>query len=209
MRSILFLLLLNGFFAVSVGQTKHTIFVRDFEFDPKDINIAAGDTILWQWESGIHTTTSDETSGPDSWSAPITSSNPTFSKVIMTEGLHRYYCVPHGSPGGIGMAGTITVSGTTPVNDEVNKLLSFRLNQNYPNPFNPSTTIEYHIAEPSFVSLKIFNVLGTEITSLVNEFKPAGIFKVSFEAKDLSSGVYFYRLQAGNSVEVRKMILNK
>jgi plastocyanin len=209
MKNILFLLLPFGLFAVSVGQTKHTVFVRDFEFNPKDINITAGDTILWQWQNGIHTTTSDATSGSDSWNAPITSSDPTFSKVITAEGLHRYYCIPHGSPGGIGMAGTITVTGTTPVNDEINKPLSFRLIQNYPNPFNPSTKIEFHVAEPSFVSLKIFNVLGTEIASLVNEFKQAGIFKISFNANELASGVYFYRMQAGNFVGVKKMILKK
>ncbi len=209
MKNCFFLLLLSGIFAVSLGQTKHIIFVRDFEFHPKDINIAAGDTVEWQWENGIHTTTSDVTSGIDSWNSPITSTIRVFSKVISNEGLHRYYCVPHGSPGGVGMAGTITVLGTTSVNGKINNPLSYQLFQNYPNPFNPSTTIEYYIAEPSYISLKIYNILGVEITLLVSEIKPVGFFKASFSANKLASGVYFYRLQAGNFTEVKKMILSK
>jgi plastocyanin len=209
MKNCFFLLLLSGSLAISLGQTKHIIFVRDFEFDPKDINIAAGDTVEWQWQNGIHTTTSDVTSGIDSWNSPITSTIRVFSKVISNEGLHRYYCVPHGSPGGVGMAGTITVLSTTSVYGKTNTPLSFQLFQNYPNPFNPSTTIEYYIAEHSFVLLKIYNIIGTEITTLVSEIKPAGFFKASFNANELASGVYFYRLQAGNFSEVKKMILSK
>jgi len=83
------------------------------------------------------------------------------------------------------------------------------LEQNYPNPFNPTTTIMYSIPEISKVSLTLFNLLGQEIITLVNDEKPAGNYSVNLNAVNLSSGVYFYRLKAGNFVETKKMILLK
>ena len=85
----------------------------------------------------------------------------------------------------------------------------FLLEQNYPNPFNPTTTIKYSIPEMSKVSLILFNLLGEEIITLVNDEKPAGNYSVNLNAANLPSGVYFYRIHAGNFVETRKMILLK
>ncbi len=85
----------------------------------------------------------------------------------------------------------------------------FTLSQNYPNPFNPSTKINYQLPEISFVALKIYDVLGNEIATLVNEEKPVGEYEVEFDGKGLPSGIYLYRLQAGNYSEVRKMVLLK
>jgi hypothetical protein len=92
---------------------------------------------------------------------------------------------------------------------EIGLLLEFALEQNYPNPFNPTTNFEYRITDFGFVSLKIYDVLGNEVAVLVNEERPAGIYSVEFDASDLSSGTYFYKLQAGSNVEVRKMLLLK
>jgi len=85
----------------------------------------------------------------------------------------------------------------------------FSLEQNYPNPFNPSTTINFSIPASDFVTLKVFNVLGSEVATLVNEQKEPGSYQVSFNANNYSAGIYFYNLQAGNFVETRKMILLK
>jgi hypothetical protein len=85
----------------------------------------------------------------------------------------------------------------------------FEISQNYPNPFNPTTSIQFRIPENSFVSLKIYNVLGKEIATLLNEEKNTGTYEVNFNATNLSSGIYFYKLEAGNFVETRKMILMK
>ena len=81
--------------------------------------------------------------------------------------------------------------------------------QNYPNPFNPATTIKYSIPELSFVILKVYDVLGNEIVALINEEIPAGSYEIEFNATDLPSGAYFYRLQAGSFVETKKMVLMK
>jgi len=94
---------------------------------------------------------------------------------------------------------------------------SFSLSQNYPNPFNPFTAIRYLIPKSTVVILKVFDMLGNEVSTLVNEVKERGVYSVSFDASNLASGIYFYRLQAGNSstssgqgfVETKKMILLK
>jgi len=88
-------------------------------------------------------------------------------------------------------------------------LKEFKLEQNYPNPFNPSTTIRYTIKERSLVSLKIFDVLGNELVTLVNEVRPAGSYSFTFNSDELTSGVYFYKLSAGSFNETKKMILLK
>jgi hypothetical protein len=85
----------------------------------------------------------------------------------------------------------------------------FELNQNYPNPFNPTTTISYSLAEPTQVSLKVYDLLGREVTTLVNEYKEAGEHRVEFNANGIPSGVYFYKINAGNVTDTRKMTLLK
>ncbi|KAB2847004.1 MAG: T9SS type A sorting domain-containing protein [Melioribacteraceae bacterium] len=98
----------------------------------------------------------------------------------------------------------------TTIADEQNKIPStFSLSQNYPNPFNPTTVIKYQIPEYSFVNLKIFDILGNEVIELVNENKHTGYYEVHFNAKDLTSGVYFYRLTAGKFSETKKMVVVK
>jgi parallel beta-helix repeat protein len=86
---------------------------------------------------------------------------------------------------------------------------SFQLYQNYPNPFNPTTTLSFVIGHSSFVSIKVYDVLGNEIATLINEEKLAGIYEVEFNGNALSSGVYVYQLIAGNYLQTRKMILLK
>ncbi len=93
--------------------------------------------------------------------------------------------------------------------EETSITTKYALNQNYPNPFNPSTVINYQLPEAGQVSLKVYDVLGNEISTLVNEFKQAGVYNAPFSSSQLSSGIYFYRLQAGNFVSVRRMMLIK
>jgi hypothetical protein len=99
---------------------------------------------------------------------------------------------------------------------EVEALLEFSLSQNYPNPFNPSTIISYQLPVNSWVTLKIYDILGNEIATLVNEEKPAGSYEVEFGShsgssgiRELTSGVYVYKLQAGDLIQTKKMVLMK
>ena len=95
------------------------------------------------------------------------------------------------------------------VNDEEGLPTQFALNQNYPNPFNPSTRISYALPERASVKLKVFDVLAREVAELVNATKEPGRYEVSFDGSNLPSGVYFYKLEAGSFVQVKKLLLVK
>jgi len=84
---------------------------------------------------------------------------------------------------------------------------NYTLEQNYPNPFNPSTTIEFALPKPAFITLKVYNLLGEEVTTLVADKLMAGRYKYDWDANGVASGVYLYRLQAGEFVQTRKLIL--
>ena len=90
-----------------------------------------------------------------------------------------------------------------------NKPLKFQLDQNYPNPFNPTTTINYQLSKNGMVTLKVYDVLGSEVKTLVNEIKQPGAYKVNFDGRSLPSGVYFYRLTAGTFTQTKKLVLMK
>lgn len=85
----------------------------------------------------------------------------------------------------------------------------YKLSQNYPNPFNPVKRINYSIPQQGMVSIKVFDVLGKEVTTLVNEIKQPGSYDVEFNAANLSSGVYFYRIQSGDFRDVKRMVVIK
>ena len=95
------------------------------------------------------------------------------------------------------------------VNVDVTNPVEFELSQNYPNPFNPSTTIKFAIPEAAMVTLAVYNTLGEEVALLVDRFMESGIHEVNFEAVGLNSGMYFYRIQAGDFAQVKKMTLLK
>ena len=116
---------------------------------------------------------------------------------------------PQGSSFDIGCYEFTNASG---INEE-NNPGSFQLFQNYPNPFNPTTTLSFVIEHSSFVSLKVYDVLGNEVATLVDEYKPAGIYKAVFNASTIkpqpSSGIYFYQIKAGSFISTKSMVLIK
>ena len=107
----------------------------------------------------------------------------------------------------------VVIDNPVTVDDEISPV-QFSLSQNYPNPFNPSTTIKFSIPfvetghDPS-LQLIVYDILGNEVATLVNEDKPVGSYRVEFDGSNLPSGIYFYQLRAGNFVETKKMILLK
>ncbi len=109
-------------------------------------------------------------------------------------------------------SGDVLNLGTvTSVNDDKNDIIptTYELNQNYPNPFNPTTKIRFSIPQNDFVTLKVYDILGREIATIINEELKAGTYNLDFEATNLSSGIYFYQLKTDNFVEVKKMNLLK
>ena len=102
------------------------------------------------------------------------------------------------------------ISSVSDINDESLIPTSFSLSQNYPNPFNPETTISYKISTVSFVDLKVYDILGNVVATLVNETQQQGIYNVKFSVNSsLSAGIYFYRLRAGDFIQAKKMLLLK
>ena len=103
----------------------------------------------------------------------------------------------------------LSFSGTATAVKDNTQPISFKLNQNYPNPFNPTTTISYSIPKSSYVTLKVYDILGNEVSTLVNGERSAGNYRLKFDGSKLASGVYFYRLNAGNKADVKKLLLTK
>jgi len=95
------------------------------------------------------------------------------------------------------------------VEAEISPLKDFSLEQNFPNPFNPTTLIRFQLPEESLVVLKVYDILGKEIIELLNENKEAGVHQIEFNAQNLPSGTYIYRISAGDKIENKKMILLK
>lgn len=154
---------------------------------------SANDSIYWKLIPG-----SDE--------LPLVTSRYSASNInsVSIDHVNNYTYV--GTSNGIYRSGLATA-----INESEQQLpvTNYSLAQNYPNPFNPSTIISYQIPENSFVTIKVYDAIGNEVETLVSENKHSGIYEVTFGAKRLTSGVYFYRLQAGSFVETRRMLLLK
>ncbi len=187
--------------------------VEDFIFTPANLNITVGDTVRWFWINGDHTTTSMTVpTGALPWNAVIDNSSQTFNYPVTVAGAYTYKCTPHFPS----MIGTITVNpfGIIKISNEVPE--SFTLGQNYPNPFNPGTHFGLRIANFGMVTVKVFDMLGREVKTLVNEQLQPGTYEVDFDGSNLASGTYIYQLTAvpfdktqGVFTDTKKMILVK
>jgi hypothetical protein len=107
----------------------------------------------------------------------------------------------------INAADTTNTSTSVETPRSTSRPAKLSLMQNYPNPFNPSTSVSFELPSRAYVSLKVFDVLGKEVATIVSEEMPAGSYTRIWEATGISSGVYFYRLRAGLSAETKKFIL--
>ncbi len=142
------------------------------------------------------------------WSSPPGTDNKNWTFVKgEADGFQLFFGTPLTVDQMEALGFDITLVG---VEDETNAIPSeYTLDQNYPNPFNPSTTIKFSIPENSTVELTVYNQLGEFIQTLVNEEKSAGSYEITFNAQDLSSGVYFYQIKANNFVSTKKLVLLK
>ncbi len=200
----LFIILL---FSSQLHSTTVVIQVGGFVFTPQNVTVTVGDTILWQWASGFHTTTSVTVpAGAQTWDTLMDAGHTTFRYRMAAAGLYNYQCTNHFL---MGMTGTITANpiGIIKLSNEVPE--TFTIGQNYPNPFNPRTAISFQLPVNSFVTLKVYDILGREVSVLVNEQLKPGTYEVEWDATDFSSGDYFYRITAGSFTQTNKMILMK
>ncbi len=175
--------------------------------------IAMGNSVVLNWETKTETNnhgfevqrkSGDEffTIGFVNGAGTTTEShNYTFTNENMIDGNYQYRLKQLDFDGSFSFSDAINV--------ELFSATKFRIQQNYPNPFNSSTKIKYAIPETGFVNISVFNSLGEKVKELVNEIKNSGVFEITFNAKDLSSGLYFARIQSGSYSDIIKMNLIK
>lgn len=207
MLKTLLSLLLTLFLSYQVFSTTVTIQVLAQTFNPSSVSVTVGDTILWQWVVGTHTTTSTVVpAGATTWNAPIDAGNQTFRYRVGVAGNYSYHCIPHS---GFGMTGTILANpfGVKQISSEVP--VRFELYQNFPNPFNPVTNIRFDLAKSGNVKLIVFDALGREVETPVNGSLAEGSYNVDWDASAYTSGLYFYVLLTSDYAETKKMLLLK
>ncbi|NLT50574.1 MAG: T9SS type A sorting domain-containing protein [Ignavibacteria bacterium] len=196
----------NGEFAVYISSNSGTSWTNTNSI-PTNMNIAALETspdgIIWlaSQSSGVFR------NGDNTYSNWVETNDNLYNRIltnlsISESGTEIYLCT---YANGIFSLDETTVD--VEKSEEKNK--TFVLMQNYPNPFNPSTMISYQLPMNNFVTLKVYNMLGQEVATLVNRQQPAGNYEVKFDASNLSSGIYLYKLQAGEFSSVKKLILMK
>lgn len=182
-------------------------FTPELSATPTTIAAASGKLATLQFNSDPSSPETDVTISPVSVDNPFTVNETTFhrwDRVEFTDESGTDVMVPSFN------AGTVAVRFTTDVEDLDNNLpTDFALEQNYPNPFNPSTTIEFSLPEKAHVTLEIYNLLGQKVATLADGEYAAGVHSAVWHAENASSGIYFYRLNAGAEVITRKMALLK
>ncbi len=157
------------------------------------------------WVVGLGGVLLNTKNGGDTWQKIQTGTNLNLYSVSVAD---NFIWVAGDS--GLVMRGRTDLLNVTSISSNHSNIISqYEIGQNYPNPFNPSTIINYEIPKSSLVTLKVYDVLGREVATLVNEEKQAGRYNVTFNASKYSSGVYFYRITAGDFSQIKKMVLLK
>jgi hypothetical protein len=197
------------------GQTTWSVTLKDtvglntpfnYTITPRDKYYNINSTVLnFGYVSSNQGTNFDAGSNPMIFTGPVTYNA---SQSVATNNLIIY--VSDGTSTLLGQSKAIVAkAGVTGVEQNNSLPTAYSLLQNYPNPFNPSTTIEFGLPNASNVTLKVYNMLGEEVASVVNQTMTAGYHTVVFDASKLASGMYIYRIVAGNFIQVKKMTMLK
>jgi len=172
-------------------------------YSPSELSVAVGDTVTWQGTFTGHPLSS--TSVPEGAAGFHNGSGITYSYIVQVPGSYNYECDIHALSGMTGsFSATLSAIDENNLSDQPRV---FRLDQNYPNPFNPNTIINFELPATNHVDLSIYNLLGQKVTTLLSEVRSSGIHQIEWNASNFSSGIYFYRLVAGEFTQVRQMFL--
>jgi plastocyanin len=186
---------------VLIAQTVHTIMVADFQYTPANPTITLGDTVLFQWVNGSHPTRSD-----NGTTIPLFNMNSTSTtkKIVLTSlGTVPFYCTAHGGPGGQNMSGTITVTTSTGLNKSASLTNSLQV---YPNPASEKINVSFNVKKDNNVNIKLIDVLGNEVATLINEKMSAGEYREQLSIPSrISTGLYFVKISVGNDVAMKRI----
>jgi plastocyanin len=192
---------------VSMATTHVVAFggTHGLAYSPNNFNCSVGDIVQWEGAFSMHPLSSTTIpTGAASWH--VTSGN-LFTYEVKVAGTYHYQCDVHF---GSGMTGEFTAAATA-VEEKTPVLQpeSYILDQNFPNPFNPKTVIRFSVPGTQNVELTVYNVLGNKVATLMDGSQTAGMHEVEFDASMFPSGIYYYRMQAGEFVAVKKLTLIK
>jgi plastocyanin len=177
--------------------------ISNYAFNPSEITINIGDIVRWTNKDGAsHTATADNSS----FNSGYLSTNSTFQFTFTLTGTYNYHCMLHPY-----MTGMIIVTAPTGIKID-NSEKKFQLLQNFPNPFNPVTTIGYTLPSKDQVRIFIYSIIGNEIGKIKDEVQEMGYHEIQFDASNLSSGIYIYKIEFGETniiAQSKKFILQK
>lgn len=190
--------LLSGFSQATI----HSITVEDFAFRPANLNVMVGDTIIWSWISGEHTTTSDIIpAGADSWDMIVDFSTADFSYIVTVPGTYTYYCIPHQS---MGMAGSFVASGTTAIDQSASSSIRFSVFQNSD---KNSLILKGGEALQQAAEFRLMDLSGRTVFAKSSiEIKNGS--RVELYTGTLTGGIYLAELRSANRREVKRIIIN-
>jgi len=186
----------------SAQAVLYEVEIEDFSFIPAGLHINVGDAIEWRNRDNVsHSATSDN----GIWDSGLLARDDTYTYTFNEVGTFPYHCSAHPL-----MRDTVVVGTPTSVDGELAPVPDrIKLSQNYPNPFNAQTEISYTLPHAAHVKITVYNLLGQEIVTLVDQDQAAGAHRVVWDATNAPTGVYFYRLQAGDYAQSRRMVLLK
>lgn len=200
MKKIYFILIAAILISRSALATIHMITVSSFQFTPNNLTVDVGDTLMWMWSDGSHTTTSSSIpAGADPWNAPMNSTNTDFTYVVTVEGTYNYVCTPHAGF----MRGQFTAVSTSSVRS-ITAADGFFIN-----PTNNGSTLNigYTVNRSSTVKVSLIDLTGKVAKVLVNNLQPAGRYTESYSADELQKGIYIAEMITGSERYTKRIII--
>jgi len=180
--------------------TTHVITFQNFSYSPSTLQVSVGDTIQWVGEFTMHPLQDSVLPDGAAPFGPIASGS-TFTYPVTTAGTYWYHCNSHFF---FGMHGTFTAIPVSDVKEAENNILDAG---NFPNPFKTNTKIHFTLTSPAEVNLTFFDLSGKQVHHIDTAFQNAGVHEILFDAGSLPSGAYYYKLQVGEALVTRMMVL--
>jgi len=200
MKKIFTFLFILLFHLSATRATIVEVDVTDYNFAPADFSINVGDTVMWSWTAGIHTTSSTSVpAGAISWNAPIDGSNPMFMYAVTVPGVYSYQCNIHFQ---MGMVAQFTAVNTTGIKEN-GRGTYFHVAANSS---TEELKVDVNTVKSGQLNLQVYNIIGKRIKVLASVQQSAGLHQYSFDVSDLAKGIYLVRLSMSDLDVVRKII---